>query len=1213
MKFNNKQKGRVKPVWAILVVPVFLLVFTFFSLIPKQAFATAGVPLIINFQGRLLNASGNLLGGSSGTNYCYKFSIYDAVSGGSKIWPAGAPSTMTILTREGVFDAPVGDTGAGGDALNLAFTDDQAFMQIEVSAIGAGSCTSGDESFETLTPRQQIVSSAFAINSKTVGGFTPAQSATDNQLPALTSGALLLSHATAAGLKSTGTSPLTVDSNSTGNLNLGTSNNAKTINIGTGNAGNTINIGTNNTVSDTISIGSALDNVAITGDDWSITAGGVLTVVSCSGCGGVSSWSDITAPTGTQTLTFDDAELNAWTISSDTETFHTYTANSLTTGKILSLNSSSLTSGTMIDIAITGTGGIDNQKGINVSLSGANGTGAQTTYGAYLSNTHTGTSTNVGLYATASGGSNNYAGIFAAGNVGIGDASPTALLTVGASDAFQVNSSGAIAAVTGYIQGSGTMSVTSANTTQTTTSSALSVIVNSLTTGTGIYVASSSLTSGKLVDLQVSGTAAAASQTALNLVTTGTNGTSGITTYGAKISNTHDGTTSTNIGLYLTASGGATANLGLNVDSGQVLVGGTTLSTGTLAKLNIVSTMASNGSTTAIAGIHGEYTFNNGGASSYVQVGNRFVFNNAPTTNSNTMVGEIIRTVDNTTLANLVRGIEVTSNAGSNTAGTNTGIRTTGATFGIQAITSGLAGGVLIPAAIYGESTGTTQGDILRLYSNTITTTPQMAYFYHDTTTFSGTGLLMDFATGSGTFSGNFADFQNNNVSKFKIDSAGNTFVNLAASTNNYAVCHETNGAGVDQLKDCSGAPAADYAEMYPVAEGIEFGDIVVTGTELVDTYDMTDGNIDWNKVKGQVTKLIKSNKKYQSNVIGIVSDNTGDFSSTGYNIKDTDNPMPVALVGRVPVKVSINSEPVNPGDYLTTSDEEGKATKATTRGQVIGKALEAWTPESGKSTIMIFVEQGYYNGPTVQEGGLTFSESDVEIFKSLRFASQAEFVVPPLFNRDSGGFALIHEGAKSVRVDFDEAYAMTPVVTTTITFDSEDNMEDSVANNFFSQNISSIVVDKNINGFTILINKNAPRDIRFSWMALAIRDPKIAESVIEGLILEIIPPQDESVPSTPSVPNPTEEDITDDVLSETNENNPTSENGVAQDGETTQEESTQEIISDPLPEVEPTVEATPEQKVEAVVETPPAPVVESTPPPALEPTPAPSEAPVSE
>ena len=45
---------------------------------------------------------------------------------------------------------------------------------------------------------------------------------------------------------------------------------ANTINVGTGTAGNTINVGTDNTTKDTINIGSALDDVAITGDQWSI-------------------------------------------------------------------------------------------------------------------------------------------------------------------------------------------------------------------------------------------------------------------------------------------------------------------------------------------------------------------------------------------------------------------------------------------------------------------------------------------------------------------------------------------------------------------------------------------------------------------------------------------------------------------------------------------------------------------------------------------------------------------------------------------------------------------------------------------------------------------------------------------------------------------------------------------------------------------------------
>jgi hypothetical protein len=131
--------------------------------------------------------------------------------------------------------------------------------------------------------------------------------------------------------------------------------------------------------------------------------------------------------------------------------------------------------------------------------------------------------------------------------------------------------SGTLATLEGSNTYTGTTNTfTLPTTTGSTTTSGIAVAANSLTTGTGIYAASSSLTSGKLLDLQVSGTAAAASQTALNVATAGANGTSGITTKGAVISNTHTGTTSTNVALELTASG-ATTNTALNVTAGAAV------------------------------------------------------------------------------------------------------------------------------------------------------------------------------------------------------------------------------------------------------------------------------------------------------------------------------------------------------------------------------------------------------------------------------------------------------------------------------------------------------------------------------------------------------------------------------------------------------------------------------------------------------------------
>lgn len=89
----------------------------------------------------------------------------------------------------------------------------------------------------------------------------------------------------------------------TGGINFGDNAVNKTIDIGgvTNSAQDTINIGTNSTAADTITIGNsnASTTLALTGGTaWSVTTGGVLTVTSCTGCGGGGGAFDILTATG---------------------------------------------------------------------------------------------------------------------------------------------------------------------------------------------------------------------------------------------------------------------------------------------------------------------------------------------------------------------------------------------------------------------------------------------------------------------------------------------------------------------------------------------------------------------------------------------------------------------------------------------------------------------------------------------------------------------------------------------------------------------------------------------------------------------------------------------------------------------------------------------------------------------------------------------------
>lgn len=142
-------------------VAIFIAIFVF---VPTFNYVHAGVPKILSFQGRLTDSSGNLLG-SNGTNYFFKFAIFNAVSGGTQLWPAdpiASSATITLKVTQGVFNALLGDTTAGFEAIGLDFATSDYFLEVRVSELGS--------TFDTLTPRQRIVASGFAVNADTVHG-----------------------------------------------------------------------------------------------------------------------------------------------------------------------------------------------------------------------------------------------------------------------------------------------------------------------------------------------------------------------------------------------------------------------------------------------------------------------------------------------------------------------------------------------------------------------------------------------------------------------------------------------------------------------------------------------------------------------------------------------------------------------------------------------------------------------------------------------------------------------------------------------------------------------------------------------------------------------------------------------------------------------------------------------------------------------------------
>jgi hypothetical protein len=150
----------------------------------------------------------------------------------------------------------------------------------------------------------------------------------------------------------------------------------------------------------------------------------------------------------------------------------------------------------------------------------------------------------------------------------------------------------------------------------------------------------------------------------------------------------------------------------------------------------------------------------------------------------------------------------------------------------------------------------------------------------------------------------------------------------------------------------------ADLAERYGSFQNLENGEVVVNDPD-------------------NPQKIKRSTGPYETNIMGVVSTQPG-FVAGAY----TEDSYPVALVGRVPVKVSTENGPIRSGDALTSGSIPGYAMKATYGGRILGYALEDFDPLSSGfqcppeangalpatqcGTVNVFVNLTNYPGVTV-------------------------------------------------------------------------------------------------------------------------------------------------------------------------------------------------------------------------------------------------------
>jgi len=138
-----------------------------------------------------------------------------------------------------------------------------------------------------------------------------------------------------------------------------------------------------------------------------------------------------------------------------------------------------------------------------------------------------------------------------------------------------------------------------------------------------------------------------------------------------------------------------------------------------------------------------------------------------------------------------------------------------------------------------------------------------------------------------------------------------------------------------------------DYAEQFPAVADIDAGDIVMVDPDNANGYGVK-----------------KSEGAYENSLVGVVSTKPGFL--TGTKSADTQ---PVALAGRVQVKVNGEGGAIKAGDPITSSSASGVGMKATEAGRVVGIALQSYDAEE-TGTILMFVNPSWWNGPKAGADG---------------------------------------------------------------------------------------------------------------------------------------------------------------------------------------------------------------------------------------------------
>ncbi len=1006
--------------------------------------AAPGTNQQLNYQARLLSSQGAVVPDGL---YNIEFKIYQdgngVLGGGDETleWTETRSGVNKVTVKNGYFSVYLGSVTPFGSSVD--WNQDTLWLSVNIGGTGASPSFDGE-----MSPFTRLSSTPYAINSRQLGGLTSTQFVQLAQGAQTDSSANASLHIndTAGGnllhLLSGGTDRFIVSN--TGTLTAATALdtiNGIIINNGaiSGVAGFTQSSGDFNASASTGTFDTSTGEVSLNGNT---TVTGVATFTVTGGLTTLGNGLEVSAGgfdvTGNSTL---DGTLSGLTgmSSSGTITLDSFGS----TAGILDVDAAGVvslaTAGTDYEVPLTFGNGLTRSSNA-VSLGGT--LTADTTLNLDVNN----------LIISGSGH-------LAVG----GDTTPNSLFSVGSTSQFQVNSSGAIAAITGYTQTSGNFDASTSSGSFDTTTGTVQLNGNTTVTGSKTFTVAGGLTtlSGGITvtgAASMSGGAVNINVNSNNNVNINTGTSTGTTTIGNTLS-----TLIINSTAFMVTSGGAVSGLttldasgNINTSSGGFSTNSVLRLTNTGALQNITGLSLSGTST-----LTGATTLSGGAVNINVNSNNNVNINTGTSTGTTTIGGGSSPLVINSTnfdvsSAGAVSG--VTTLNSSSTIASATGFAVNGNSgltldCGNQNVRGGFIGGLSTTVTCGGLSDQRVKINIVSLDDNIIRRIKNI-----NTVNF-------DFDCNLEYFEGNYCDTDRQTgviaqqLAKvfpelvyeetdgyFRVKYDALNIYTLKAVTQMATAYHNDNRpifSNSSALQDYTFAQAA-----LPADEWLEQLEAVNTGVQSEIVSDRVSA------VSELVAPEVITNQLRTSIIT------TG---PNGLQINLSSNDGKFALVGA-------------DGEALFEVDAEGNAYFA---GDIQADNTDVLGAVDTK--LQALLNTGIVAGGSSEFYGLLNIHALTNFFDEVVFADNVTFQSIVMFNNDNGGFATIKEGDSEVRIEFEQPFPAAPVVN---------------ISNSGGKFVSYSYGDLDETGFTIFLKEPALEDINFSWTAFAIDSPRTEVSI---------------------------------------------------------------------------------------------------------------------